>query len=250
MGQPAIKVPSHVTNADAYVKAAQRNILINAAKTRSEQWLAKHNDAQTLSDWLHGCGEFADTMETKNPDDQEAYDAKVAASIDLYELAAIHDEFDAHCVTNPLCEGMFSGDFGQILLNLRDALFDYGSLTDKQTEIVRQALARARDRQALREQKAARRRERDAKSEYIGKIKERREFVLTINKVLKFPNAFGGTTYLNIMRDGDGNVVIGKGTKQYGYEGATITVTATIVAHKEREGVKQTFINRPKKKVD
>lgn len=250
MGYAAIKVPSHVENADAYVKAAQLNIRINAAKTRHAAWLAEHSDGQSLNDWLHGCGEFSDLMVTANPDDQEAYESAVASTSNGFEIAGIHEDYDVRSVTHPLREGMFSGNFGGVLLDISNALLNDGNLTQKQTDVVRKSLARARDRLALREQKAERQRARDAKSEYVGTVGERREFVLTIKKVLTFPNAFGGTTFFNIMTDSDDNAIIGKGTKRYGYEGATITVAATIVSHKEREGVKQTFINRPKKKVD
>jgi hypothetical protein len=54
-----------------------------------------------------------------------------------------------------------------------------------------------------------------------------------------------GTSYLHIMNDAQGNVVIYKGTKILGGKTETLTVKATVKEHGERDGVKQTKIARP-----
>ena len=80
-----------------------------------------------------------------------------------------------------------------------------------------------------------------AKSNWIGTVGERRMFVLSVRHVITMEGIYG-TSYLHIMEDADGNVVIYKGTKRYD---GIISVKATVKEHGEREGVKQTKIARP-----
>jgi len=217
-----IKVRSAYMDGDiehpaAYEAAIRARIKANASKTRRKDWFAKHPDAQRLWDWLYGHGEFEDKF---------------------------NDRGDS-VNPNPLRNGMFSGDFGGTLLEMREAIMEWGGLTDKQTDLVRRALARAEERVAnankRREERIAADR---ATSQHVGTVGERREFTLTVGKVFSFEGIYG-TTYINICKDADGNVIVYKGSNGY-EEGETLTVKATVKAHDEREGVAQTLIARPK----
>jgi hypothetical protein len=55
-----------------------------------------------------------------------------------------------------------------------------------------------------------------------------------------------GFSYINICRDADGNVVIYKGTQNWG-KGTEVACMATVKDHAVRDGVKQTIIQRPTK---
>jgi hypothetical protein len=50
---------AHIENEAAYERAIDRRIKANRRKTGRAQWLAAHEDAQTLHDWLFHAGEFS-----------------------------------------------------------------------------------------------------------------------------------------------------------------------------------------------
>ena len=81
-------------------------------------------------------------------------------------------------------------------------------------------------------------------SGWIGTVGERRVFTLTVRMVVQMEGIYG-TSYLHVMHDADGNVVVYKGTNQLGDKGDTVTVKATVKEHDMRDGVKQTKISRP-----
>jgi hypothetical protein len=140
---------------------------------------------------------------------------------------------------------MFAGNFGEVLLEMREAIMEWGGLTDKQTDLVRRALARAEERVAKanqrREERIATER---ATSQHVGTVGERRDFTLTVNRVFSFEGQYG-FTYINICKDAAGNVIVYKGSNNF-EEGETLTVKATVKAHDERDGIAQTLIARPK----
>lgn len=85
-----------------------------------------------------------------------------------------------------------------------------------------------------------------ALSGYIGTIGVKVELVLTIVHIETFAGIYGNT-HLHIMRDGSGNVVIYKGSnKRIAAKGASIRISAKVKSQGERNGVKQTVIERPK----
>jgi hypothetical protein len=208
-----INVPDHV-NPDAefaYIKAAVARIAGNWVRGNRTRWFAAHSDAQRLQDWLLSSGEFAGDWDH-------------------------HGNHKAH----PLAiKG--NGGFIDLLRKLAADLDECGGLSDKQTEIVRNALARQEVFVAQRKAKfvAA-----DAGSQHIGTVGERTTFELTLNWVKYFEGAFGAT-YIHGLKDAAGNVVIYKGSKCLGQKGDTVKVKATIKEHGERDGVKQTVISRP-----
>jgi hypothetical protein len=123
-----------------------------------------------------------------------------------------------------------------------DSLEKWGKLSEKQEAAILRIWA---DDATKRDQRKAERLAADAGSQHIGTVGERRDFTLTIRFVTSFEGMYG-TTYVTGMNDADGNVVIYKGSTTVGERGETITLKATIKAHGEREGVKQTMISRPK----
>lgn len=223
-----------VEHPDAYAAAIRNRIKANASKTRRRNWLATHPDAQRLWDWLYRCGEFESRF-------------KCGAVIDgfrMHECEMGEKCSGAGAIAHPTTVGMFAGNFGETLAKMREAVNEWGGLTDKQTDLVRRALARAEDRVATA---AARREERiaadRATSSYVGVVGERREFDLVCERFFAFEGVFG-FTYINIFRDAERNIVVYKGSRSV-EEGDAVRVKATVKAHEEREGVKQTVIARP-----
>lgn len=229
-------VPDYVEHPAAYEAAIERNIKANAAKTRRKNWFAAHADAERLSDWLHQSGEFKDRYYCGN-----TWDNNIGMCCENYDKKCSHIGPKAH----PLVAGMFAGDFGKVLLEMQEALVEWGGLTDKQTDLVRRALARAEERfakaQQRRDERIAAER---ATSKHVGTVGARIEFTLTVDKVFTF-DGFHGTTFINICKDVDGNVIVYKGSNGF-EEGETVRVKATVKAHGERDGVAQTIIARPK----
>jgi len=86
---------------------------------------------------------------------------------------------------------------------------------------------------------------RDARSQFVGEVGERREFDVTVRFSTHYETRYG-VTYINVMVDDDGNIIVGKGTKKYGHNGERVRFVATIKQHNVRDGVKQTIVNRPK----
>jgi len=208
-----VNVPDHVNpdNEFAYVNAAVARIAGNWERGNRTRWFAAHADAQRLQDWLLSSGEFAGTY-----DDNGNYKS------------------------HPLAiKG--NGGFIDLLRKLAADLDECGGLSDKQTEIVRKALANQERFAAERKAKYA---AQDANSQHIGTVGKREVFTLTVTWVKYFEGAFGAT-YIHGLKDAAGNVVIYKGSKCLGQKGDSISVKATVKEHGEREGVKQTILTRP-----
>lgn len=121
-------------------------------------------------------------------------------------------------------------------------LIRYGSLSEKQVAFIRKLLAQIPERE---EKKAIRAAENSA-SQYIGNVGDRLTITLNIDWIKNFEGNFGPITIVG-LRDKSGNIVIYKGSAALGEKGEAVTVKATIKAHNEREGVKQTIISRPSK---
>lgn len=83
-------------------------------------------------------------------------------------------------------------------------------------------------------------------SQHIGTVGEKIELELTVSHIAMFPGYYANV-HVHIMHDAARNVVIYKGSnKRLAEKGAKIKVSAKVKAHGEREGVKQTIIERPK----
>ena len=208
MTKYTIKVPEYVENEAAYIRAAQGSIAANARKGRYARWIASEPKAAIIDNFLNCAGDFApvrlDNGLSKNH-------ALVTAAV------------------------------GNFYYAMRDALDEYGSLTEKQTAAVVAMMERAQTRLDNRAKAIA---EAAARSSHIGAIKERRDFELTIKLRTGFDGSFG-YVHVFVMEDSAGNVVVYKGSVVLGERGDTVKVKATIKAHGERDGIAQTIITRP-----
>lgn len=232
-------VPGDIEHPDAYRRAIEARIKNNARTTRSREWFAKHADAERLSDWLNERGEFYPTYSCGKA--YELHDDDYRGPDRCNDPACYNKGQRQHS----LCYGMYGGEFGKILINMSEALVEWGGLTDKQTDLVRRALARAEERLAKSQQRREERLSTDrATSQHIGTVGARVELTLRCEKVFTFEGIYG-ITYINLCRDEANNVVVYKGSNGF-EEGETIKVKATIKAHEERDGVAQTLIARPK----
>lgn len=114
-------------------------------------------------------------------------------------------------------------------------------LTERQIEAARGVIEKARAR--------AEARVRELRSEWIGEIGQRREFTITVKRIIDLsePDVFPPIwKYLHICEDDCGNriIYIGAGSAVPG-EGQSATVKATVKKHTVRDDVKQTVIARP-----
>ena len=232
------QAPDYIENPAAYEAAIAANIKRNAAKTRRAKWFTVEGN-ERLYDWLNEVGEFGST---------------VRCSAHTHEEHMVEDAYDPsgkiymYCdccqtVHHPLVKGMFSGDFGKVLLEMKNALDEWGGLTDKQTELVRNALTRAEKWEAERQAKYAAQRAADAQTQHVGEVGKRQEFEVTVERVHSYETDYG-TTYINVCRDANNNVVVYKGSNRWN-KGETLKVEATVKAHEMYEGVPQTMIQRP-----
>lgn len=211
----SVNVPEHIENESAYISAAVARIAGNWVKGNRTRWFAAHADAQRLQDWLNSSGEFACDWDQNG--NHKAHPLAIRGN----------------------------GGFTDLLRKLAADLRECGGLSDKQTEIVRKALANQERFAAERAAKTAQLRAADAAtSQHIGTVGERTNFELTLTWVKYFEGTFGAT-YIHGLKDAAGNVVIYKGSKCLGQKGDTVKVKATIKEHGERDGVKQTVISRP-----
>lgn len=84
------------------------------------------------------------------------------------------------------------------------------------------------------------------RSHHVGTVGEYSTLELTIQHIAVV-NGYYGDINIHITKDPEGNVVIYKGSnKVLAKKGCTVKVKAKIKSHGEREGVKQTVIERPK----
>ena len=198
----------------AYERAKAARIAVNARKGRAKRWHEAHPvDAARAEAFLWEHGEFAPT---------EGREANGGS----------------YQISHPFVKASY-GDF---FFKMRDALHEWGSLTDGQMKAVLGMIDRAATRI---EERAAAKAERAANAAHIGTVGERREFTLKIGKVMSFQTQFG-FMFIHLMDDAEtGNPVVYKGSKELGEAGETITVKATIKAHDVRDGVAQTVITRP-----
>lgn len=209
-----------IENEVRYEAAKQARIKMNARVGRSRRWMAAHADAQRLSDWLFEVNEFA-----PKPNDQGIWKSHPAAPR------------------------------GEFFAKMTDALREWGGLSDGQTEAVRKGLQKALDRAAGRDAAITAQREADLRSVHVGVVGKRGEFTAKVAFRTDYSTQYG-ITYITGLRDADGNILIAKGSpliykdakgdESPAQVGMTLRLTAFVKAHGEREGVKQTMINRVK----
>lgn len=202
-----------IENEARYEAAKERNIRINGNKTRRAKWMEMQGAARANS-FLFELDEFEPTYRDDG-------------------------RFES---INPVVKACL-GDF---YTKMHDSVVEWGGLSEGQNNAVLAMIERGEARVAERAKAREDARQADAdKSGWIGTVGERRDFTLTIRMVVEIEGMYG-YSYLHVMHDADGNVVVYKGSNQLGKKGDTVTVKATIKEHDTRDGVKQTKISRPK----
>ncbi len=201
-----------IENEARYNDAIRRNIQNNARKTRAANWLATADGARANA-FLFELDEFEPTYREDG-------------------------RFDAIHPTVKACLGDF-------FTKMRESVNEWGGLTEGQTKAVLAMIERGEARVAERAKAREEARQADAdKSGWVGEIGQRRVFDLTIRMVFEMSGMYG-TSYLHVMHDADGNVVVYKGTNRLGAMHDAVSVKATVKDHDTRDGVKQTKISRP-----
>ena len=127
---------------------------------------------------------------------------------------------------------------------------------EAEREMERQMAKEAEERRQAKIQ--AEREARIANSQHIGTVGERLEVVLTLRREVSYDTQFG-TTYIYLFDDDHGNTVAWKtstiikieglnenGASTYIRKGDVIKVKATVKAHEEYKGEKQTAVTRLK----
>jgi hypothetical protein len=145
------------------------------------------------------------------------------------------DHKEVHAFMLAQCEKSADGTFW---VNIWNNTMQYGAPSEKMKAIVRERMAKAAEHKA---KYAAL----DAKSQHIGKIKDRIDIWAKVTYMTSFETDFGYCD-ITVMRDAEGNVLVHKGTAGNWDKGDSIHIKATIKGHTERDGVKQTIITRPK----
>jgi hypothetical protein len=226
-----------IHNEAAYEAGKRRNIVENARKGNLKRWLAEGEDHQELYDWLGRDGQYDDVTVTLE---------------DGFPSTDLH----------PLCANMFRGDFGLFIQKLAQTLCGdqywslknnhdvevecWGKLSEKQTTVVRNALANAKKYEAQKEVREAKWAEESSKREYVGEVGDK-QFLVEGN--IKFVTSWEtdyGYTYLTVISDKDGNTIKYKGNS-LAAKGFGVRMIATIKSHEEYKGEKQTIVNRPRK---
>jgi hypothetical protein len=206
-----VHVPAIIDNPAAYERATKARIIANANKTF--------------------CNTYADHAEI------EAF-LSTGVEVDDYDRKTFKDNFAG---------------------SLASAYANYGKLTEKQVEAVRKCIIKNNERReaftkAVEEQKA--------RSVHLGVANERMEFKLHVDKIVevevqKFSYYDSSTMRIYLMRDEAGNRVVYKtktnwhlspadGIAVFVEEKSDITVKATVKAHADYKGEKQTIIQRAK----
>lgn len=200
-----------IENEARYEAAIQARIKINARKGRNRRWKEAHADGERLEAWLNESGEFA-----AQPNDQGIWKNHPAAPR------------------------------GAFYAKMAESLREWGGLTDSQTEAVRKGLQQALERAEGREAVKTAQREIDLRSAHVAVVGKRSDFEAQVEFSTSYDTAFG-TSYIYGLRDAGGNILIIKGSAPVQIsKGQKVKFAAFVKAHGERDGVKQTILNRVK----
>jgi len=190
---------------------------------------------------------------------EAAYDAAIKRNIIGNALKTWRANTDrAGEVESAVEAGRRFNDYGDItgysddfIGSIARALDTYGKLTPNQTAAVLKGIdARAARKAEWAEKQAAL----NVTRQYLGEVGKKITVTVAVCKTiviegLQFDGRHG-FNFIHILEDADKNVLIykGHGAAFDGVDkGDTITITATVKSHTERDGVKQTIIQRPKK---
>jgi len=123
---------------------------------------------------------------------------------------------------------------------MSQAVSEWGELTEKQYAAVIKIID---DRKA----QAAEREANKLKSKHVGTVGQRQAFEAQVVFATYYDTQWG-TTYVTGMKSGD-DMIIAKGTSDLSWakKGDKVEFMAMVKEHGERDGEKQTIINRPTK---
>jgi len=234
-----------IENEARYQDAIRRNIRNNANKTRAAKWLATE-DGKRANAFLFELDEFECRIAPRDASKADELDAKLS-QLDVNDSSyyqdrdALYDMYSATYIMHPVVKA----SVGSFYEKMRDSVLEWGALTDGQTKAVLDMIVRGEGRVSERAKAREEARLVDAdKSGWIGTVGERRVFKLTIRMVIEMSGQYG-YSYLHVMHDADGNVVVYKGTNELGKSKDVVSVKATVKEHSIRDGVRQTKIARP-----
>lgn len=89
-----------------------------------------------------------------------------------------------------------------------------------------------------------------AASEHVGKIGQRIEIAVTVERVAEFPRAKFGAPWIEemfaivTMRTAEGQAIVSKSASFWSEKGRQFTIRATVKEHSEYKGEKQTIVAR------
>lgn len=121
------------------------------------------------------------------------------------------------------------------------SLQGYGRLTERQSLAVLAIIEKNKEKNEARLVS-----DRET-SNHVGTVGERNQFTCTVQFVTSYQTAYG-PSYVYGLKDTEGNVIIAKVSKPMANweRGLTLSFSAYVKGHGERDGVKQTIINRIK----
>lgn len=129
--------------------------------------------------------------------------------------------------------------------SLLSALDRFGSWTEAQERTVKQAIVQRGIRDAEYKNRTLHANAIFANSKHVGAIGERRVFALKLHIVRHYTGRFGDG-WVNVCMDDQCNMIVCIGGQKLGSEpGEIFTLKGTVKAHEDRDGLKQTLINRP-----
>ena len=127
----------------------------------------------------------------------------------------------------------FNHGLGNFISSLKDSLLRFSRLSDKQLAALSKVRASI---EALEAAKL---------NEHFGTVGEKKvEMQLTCYMVVEMQSQWG-TSYMHLCEDEAGRCIVYKGKSDMLGKGESGTVVATIKAHDEYDGRKQTIITRP-----
>ena len=89
-------------------------------------------------------------------------------------------------------------------------------------------------------------RAKNATSAFMGNVGDKMTLTVTVERIITLPDYGFGKSYINLLRDQAGNLLVYKGQSDIGQQDETVTLKATVKEHNVRDGVQQTVIQRPK----
>ena len=126
------------------------------------------------------------------------------------------------------------------LSKMANTVYDWGELSEKQYAAVIKTIDERKARAAEREANKA-------KSQHIGTVGVRQAFEAEVVFTTYYDTQWG-TTFVTGMKSGD-DMIVAKGTSDLSWakKGDTVSFMAMVKDHGERDGEKQTIVNRPTK---